>query len=129
MKKQILFIVVFLSLLVFSSCSKKESSPIFEGFWKGDNSTIFEVFKENENSYTIRNINGSLSAKIQNDSLKGKNNLNMEFSMIVKKDSAFYSFGGLTTAYKRIDKSSYDEIFKNLKPMTGESSEENEEDE
>ena len=43
--------------------------------------------------------------------LCGKNSLDMPYCMSVKGDSAYYEFGGITTAYGRISKEEYEEIF------------------
>jgi len=78
---------------------------------------IFEVRTENNVDYTIRNINGDLTAKMDDGVLRGKNSLDMDILMRVKGDSAYYEFGEdesgkIVTGYKRISKVEYDEIYK-----------------
>lgn len=112
----------FLALSFLASCSTKEK-PVFTGFWQGEDNMIFEVFQTapGENLYTIRNINGDLSASIEGDSvLTGKNSLDMPFFMRVEKDSAFYQFGTIISKYARIDEASYREQFKKLSPANAE---------
>ena len=46
--------------------------------------------------------------------LRGKNNVDMDYSMTVKGDSAYYLFADITTGYKRITKEEYDKIFATL---------------
>jgi len=120
MKK--VWIATFLSAAFLASCSTKEK-PVFTGFWQGEDNMIFEVFQTapGENLYTIRNINGDLSAHIEGDSiLTGKNSLDMPFTMRVEKDSAFYLFGTILSKYARIDEASYREQFQKLTPANAE---------
>jgi hypothetical protein len=56
--------------------------------------------------YIIRNVNGDLNATIVDDTLRGKNSLDMEYKMAVKGDSAYYTFSGIVTGYARISKQS-----------------------
>ncbi len=121
MKKVLLTATIFAASFL-ASCSTREK-PVFTGFWQGEDNMIFEVFQAapGENLYTIRNINGDLSAHIEGDSvLTGKNSLDMPFSMRVKKDSAFYLFGTILSKYARIDEASYREQFKKLTPANAE---------
>lgn len=112
MKKKILITALSLLALTFFGCSDKKAE--FTGYWKGDANIIFEVLPKAENSsdYIIRNLNGDLEASIQNDTLRGKNSLNMEFFMVVNGDSAYYQFENIRTGYKRISQSEYEAIFK-----------------
>lgn len=120
--KKVLCFASAIALSFLASCSTKEK-PVFTGFWQGEDNMIFEVFQvtPGENLYTIRNINGDLSASIEGDSvLTGKNSLDMPFSMRVEKDSAFYQFGTIISKYARIDEASYREQFKKLSPANAE---------
>lgn len=117
MKKQILFFTSILFVLFLAGCSEKEK-PNYQGFWLGEENMIFEVKQTSDGKYTVSNINGSLNAEYKEDALRGKNSLDMEFYMTVKGDSAYYTFGTITTGYKRIDEKSYKDIFNSLKPMT-----------
>ena len=77
---------------------------------------IFEVLTDNNIDFTIRNVNGDLKAKYENNALRGKNSLDMDILMRVKGDSAYYEFGEdesgkIVTGYKRISKEEYDKIF------------------
>lgn len=116
MKKQILFFTSLLTLLLLVACSEKEK-PNYQGFWLGEENMIFEVKENSDGKYDISNINGSLKAEYKEDTLRGKNSLNMDFYMVVKGDSAYYTFGTITTGYKRIDEKQYKEIFDTQKPM------------
>jgi len=117
MKKQILLFTSILSFLLRAACSEKEK-PNYQGFWLGEENMIFEVKQTSDGKYTVSNINGSLNAEYKEDALRGKNSLDMEFFMTVKGDSAYYTFGTITTGYKRIDEKAYKEIFETLKPIT-----------
>ncbi len=120
--KKVLYFASAIALSFLASCSTKEK-PVFTGFWQGEDNMIFEVFQTapGENLYTIRNINGDLSAHIEGDSvLTGTNSLDMPFSMRVEKDSAFYLFGTIVSKYARIDEASYREQFKKLTPANAE---------
>ena len=59
----------------------------------------------------MKNEKGELSARMVNDSLKGENSANMEFSIFVKGDFAYYSFDGVIMAYQRITKEEYDNFY------------------
>ena len=109
MKKILAIASLSLAPLMFTACG--ESSSNYVGYWQGEANMIFEVLTENGTDYIIRNINGDLQATISGGALRGKNSLDMEYVMKVKGDSAYYEFGSITTGYKRISKSQYDEIF------------------
>lgn len=114
--KKILLVSTLALTALLTSCSKHEK-PVFTGYWQGEDNMIFEVIPNDGNSYTIRNINGDLSAHIEGDTvLTGKNSLDMKFEMKVKADSAFYLFDTIVSKYKRIDKDTYQSIFKTLTP-------------
>jgi hypothetical protein len=114
MKKIISIAILSLLAMAFNGCQKDEAQ--FVGYWLGEANMIFEVIKDGDN-YIIRNINGDLSAKVSDGALRGKNSLDMEYVMRVKGDSAYYEFGSITTGYKRISKSQYDEIFATQKKI------------
>ena len=109
MKKILAIASLSLAPLMFTACG--ESSSNYVGYWQGEANMIFEVLTENGTDYIIRNINGGLQATVSGGALRGKNSLDMEYVMKVKGDSAYYEFGSITTGYKRISKSQYDEIF------------------
>lgn len=115
MKKSFLLLAFTLITLILVACGSKDKAN-YIGYWQGEENLIFEVLKTAENLFTIRNINGDLQASVQNDTLTGKNSLDMPFSMTVKGDSAYYQFGTITTGYKRIDKATYDALYKAQKP-------------
>ena len=115
MKTKILFSALILSTFTFFGCNSE--TPNYTGYWKGEADMIFEVFTENNIDYTIRNVNGDLTAKYVDGILRGKNSLDMDILMRVKGDSAYYEFGEdesgkIVTGYKRISKVEYDEIYK-----------------
>ena len=115
MKTKILLSALLLSSFTFFGCVDNQAQ--YTGYWKGEDDMIFEVFTENNIDYTIRNVNGDLTAKYENNALRGKNSLNMDILMRVKGDSAYYEFGEdesgkIVTGYKRISKDEYDKIFK-----------------
>ena len=115
MKTKLLLSALILSSFTFFGCDN--AKPNFTGYWKGEADMIFEVLTENNIDYTIRNVNGDLTAKYENDALRGKNSLNMDILMRVKGDSAYYEFGEdesgkIDTGYRRISKDEYDKIFK-----------------
>ena len=109
MKKILAIASLSLAPLMFTACG--ESSSNYVGYCQGEANMIFEVLTENGTDYIIRNINGDLQATVSGGALRGKNSLDMEYVMKVKGDSAYYEFGSITTGYKRISKSQYDEIF------------------
>ncbi|MCF0224266.1 MAG: hypothetical protein HUK20_08345 [Fibrobacter sp.] len=109
MKKILIYSSIALSTLMLAACG--QGTPEFTGYWQGEANMVFEVLSNDGAAYTIRNVNGDLSATIQNGKLCGKNSLDMEYCMSVKNDSAYYEFGGITTGYKRISKSEYETIF------------------
>lgn len=118
--KKFPFAISLLALFLLVSCTPREK-PVFTGYWRGEDGMVFEVFQTTpgENNYTIRNVNGDLFAHIEGDTLlTGKNSLEMPFEMRVVKDSAFYEFGTILSKYDRIDKATYDELFKKLTPVT-----------
>lgn len=115
MKTKIILSALILSTFTFFGCNNE--APNYTGYWKGEADMIFEVFTENNVDYTIRNVNGDLSAKLSDGILRGKNSLDMDILMRVKGDSAYYEFGEdesgkIVTGYKRISKVEYDEIYK-----------------
>jgi hypothetical protein len=115
MKTKIILSALILSSFTFFGCNNE--TPEYTGYWKGEADMIFEVRTENNVDYTIRNINGDLTAKMDDGVLRGKNSLDMDILMRVKGDSAYYEFGEdesgkIVTGYKRISKVEYDEIYK-----------------
>ena len=115
MKTKISLSALILSSFTFFGCNNE--TPEYTGYWKGEADMIFEVRTENNVDYTIRNINGDLTAKMDDGVLRGKNSLDMDILMRVKGDSAYYEFGEdesgkIVTGYKRISKVEYDEIYK-----------------
>jgi len=109
MKKIITLAALSLFALMFFACGHE--TPNYVGCWQGEANMIFEVLTENGSDYIIRNVNGDLNAKIVNDTLRGKNSLDMEYTMYVKGDSAYYNFGSITTGYKRISQEEYQKLF------------------
>lgn len=118
MKKIITFATLSAISLMFSSCGIQTDKESYIGYWQNDENTVFEVLTENGNDFIIRNIYGDLTAKIENGALRGKNNVNMDYAMTVRGDSAFYEFAEITTGYKRITKEEYDKIFATLSKPT-----------
>lgn len=116
MKKIITLLAFSFLALSFVACDSGKQNYV--GYWMGESNMIFEVLTENQKDYTIRNVNGDLSATIRDGALRGKNSLDMEYSMRVKGDSAYYEFGSITTGYKRISKDEYDRIFATLQKAT-----------
>ena len=114
MKKILALITVSILPLLFAACGLKSDTGSYIGYWQSDANTIFEVLTENGEDYIIRNIYGDLSAKVVDGALRGKNNVDMDYSMTVKGDSAYYLFADITTGYKRITKDEYDKIFATL---------------
>jgi len=115
MKTKIILSAFFLSSFTFFGCNSEK--PSYTGYWKGDADMIFEVFTENNVDFTIRNVNGDLTAKYDGGVLRGKNSLDMDILMRVQGDSAYYEFGEdesgkIVTGYARISKEEYDRIFK-----------------
>lgn len=108
MKKVILISASLISSMFLFGCGDNAN---YTGCWKGEANMIFEVLSENNQDFTIRNVNGDLSATIQEGKLCGKNTLDMPYCMSVKGDSAYYEFGGITTGYARISKEEYEDIF------------------
>ena len=108
MKQKILIIALLLLSFMFFACSKE--TPNFIGYWQGEANMVFEVLTENGMDYIIRNVNGDLNATVVDDTLRGKNSLDMEYKMAVRGDSAYYTFSGIVTGYARISKQKYDEI-------------------
>ena len=115
MKKAILISATLVSSMFLFGCGENSS---YTGCWKGESNMIFEVLSENNQDYTIRNVNGDLTASIQDGKLCGKNTLDMPYCMSVKGDSAFYEFGGITTGYVRISKEEYEDIYASQKKAT-----------
>lgn len=108
MKKILTFSAIALSTLMFTACGDNAK---FAGCWQGDSNMIFEVLTTDNTNFTIRNINGDLKATRTDAKICGTNTLDMVYCMSVKGDSAYYEFGGITTGYKRIGKSEYDQLF------------------
>lgn len=115
MKKILTFSAIALTSLMFSACGQKSGD--FAGCWQGEANMIFEVLPADAEAqnFTIRNINGDLSASFADGKICGKNSLDMLYCMSVKGDSAYYEFGGITTGYKRISKQEYEAIFASQK--------------
>ena len=118
MKTKIILSALILSTFTFFGCNNEK--PNYTGYWKGEADMIFEVFTENNVDYTIRNVNGDLTAKYDGGMLRGKNSLDMDILMRVKGDSAYYEFGEdesgkIVTGYKRITKDEYDAIYNKQK--------------
>lgn len=113
--KKILTLSIALSATAtfFSACGNDSANYV--GHWQGESNMIFEVLSSDNQNFTIRNINGDLTAQAQSDKICGKNSLDMPYCMTVKGDSAYYEFGGITTGYKRISKSEYDTILASQK--------------
>ena len=121
MKKTITIAILSVISLMFSACglqNDKQGKDAYIGYWQSDENTIFEVLSENGTDFIIRNVYGDLTAKIENGALRGKNNVDMDYSMTVKGDSAFYVFAEITTGYKRITKEEYDKINASLAKPT-----------
>lgn len=109
--KKIIALAITLSAAstLFTACGN-DSSPSYVGHWHGEANMIFEVLSSDQQNFTIRNVNGDLSAQLENGKICGKNSLDMQYCMSVKGDSAYYEFGGITTGYKRISKEEYDAL-------------------
>ena len=114
MKKIITLATLSAISLMLSACGQKTGTESYIGYWQSDANTIFEVLTENGEDFIIRNIYGDLTAKVVDGALRGKNNVDMDYSMTVKGDSAYYLFADITTGYKRITKEEYDKIFATL---------------
>lgn len=82
----------------------------YVGYWLGSGNNSFEVLTENGRDFIIRNEYGDLQARIKDGALRGKNLLDMEYSMTVRGDSAYYEFGGNINGYKRITRDEYFDI-------------------
>ena len=91
MKTKLILSALLFSTFTFFGCGNEK--PNYTGYWKGEADMIFEVFTENNIDYTIRNVNGDLTTKYEDNALRGKNSLNMDILMRVKGDSAYYEFG------------------------------------
>ena len=113
MKKIIAIATFSLVSLFFIACG--ESSSNYVGYWQGEANMIFEVLTENGTDYIIRNVNGDLTAKVEDGALRGRNSLDMEYLMRVKGDSAYYEFGSITTGYQRIGQAEYQKILDSQK--------------
>ena len=114
MKKLISLAVLSIVPMIFTACGQKADKDSFVGYWQGEANTIFEVLTENGQDFIIRNIHGDLTAKIEDGELRGKNDMDMAYSMKVKGDSAYYFFADITTGYKRISKDEYNKICETL---------------
>lgn len=111
---------VALSVLCLKDGDSRSARNVVEpksyiGYWLGEGNMIFDVFTENGEDFIIRNVNGDLKVKFEDGILRGKNSLDMDISMTVKGDSAYYQFGenedgSIITGYKRISKEEYDMI-------------------
>ena len=77
MKKAILISASLVSSMFLFGCGDNAN---YTGCWKGEANMIFEVLTENQQDFTIRNVNGDLSATIQDGKLCGKNSLDMPAS-------------------------------------------------
>lgn len=111
MKTKIITSAIILSSLAFFGCSQNNEN--YAGCWLGESNMIFEVLPDGESTsqFIIRNINGDLKAAYSDGAIRGKNELDMDYEMKVKGDSAYYTFGSYTTGYKRIDKAEYEKLF------------------
>ena len=116
MKKVFLISASLISSMFFFACSGDNAR--YTGCWKGESNMIFEVLSDNGQDFVIRNVNGDLSATVQDGKLCGKNSLDMPYCMSVKGDSAYYEFGGITTGYARISKEEYEDLFALQKKAT-----------
>ncbi len=108
---------IALSSLMFTACGQKDSAN-YTGCWQGESNMIFEVLSTDNQNFTIRNVNGDLNATLGENSICGKNSLDMQYCMKVSGDSAYYEFGGIITGYKRITKEEYEKIFATQKKAT-----------
>jgi len=113
MKKIITLSIALSTAALFTACGNNSANYV--GHWQGESNMIFEVLSNDNQNFTIRNVNGDLSAQIQGDKICGKNSLDMQYCMSVKGDSAYYEFGGITTGYKRISQEEYETIFASQK--------------
>lgn len=114
MKKIIaLSITLSAAATLFTACGNDPANYV--GHWQGESNMVFEVLSNDNQNFTIRNINGDLTAKFEDGRICGKNSLDMQYCMTVKGDSAYYEFGGITTGYKRIGQAEYEQIFDNQK--------------
>ncbi len=96
--KKLALLALAIAALVVGCGSKSEN---FYGTWTGEAMT-FEVTSEGGNKVKISNENGSLMGEIKNGKIVGKNDLNMDFQMVVRGDSAFYTFAEIMTTYVRV---------------------------
>lgn len=94
--KKVLFAA--LASLIFFACEK--SAENFFGTWVGESLT-FTVEDAGSGKVRIVNENGALQGEITGGKIVGQNQLGMSFEMSVKGDSAYYTFAGITTGYKR----------------------------
>jgi len=103
----------FMGLFAKSSSPNvgNSNSERYIGYWKAPKGRLFQVLRERGIDYVVKNENEKFSARMVNDSLKGKNSANMEFSIFVKDDFAYYSFDGVVIAYQRITKEEYDSFY------------------
>ena len=113
MKKIITIAILSLASLLFFACGNDTANYV--GYWKGEANMIFEVLTENGTDYIIRNVNGDLTAKVEDGALRGRNSLDREYLMRVKGDSAYYEFGSITTGYQRIGQAEYQKILDSQK--------------
>lgn len=98
MKKIALLAIAIVTLLLIACGENKEN---FYGKWTGE-AMNFEVVNDGGNKVKIVNENGTLNGEITDGKIIGKNELDMEFQMVVKGDSAFYTFADITTRYARV---------------------------
>lgn len=96
--KKILYIALAVAALLLVACGEKQEN--YYGKWTGEAMT-FEVVPDGGNKVKIVNENGSLNGEFKGGKIVGKNELDMEFEMVVKGDSAFYTFAEITTSYGR----------------------------
>ncbi len=101
------FLAMSLAVTFALTACGKESDSDFYGKWKNDNMQfeIKQVASDNGSQdvkVQIVNENGTLSGIIADDTLKGKNELGMEFKMVVKGDSGFYTFADIVSKYVRV---------------------------
>lgn len=97
--KKLVFAAIGLAALTFTACGSKTEN--YYGKWTGE-AMNFEVVNNGGNNIKIVNENGTLNGELKDGKIIGKNELGMEFQMIVKGDSAFYTFAEITTTYVRV---------------------------
>lgn len=94
--KKLLFAA--LAALTLAACGERGEN--FLGTWVGESLT-FSVEDAGAGKVKIVNENGALTGELVEGKIVGQNALGMSFQMVVKGDSAYYTFAGITTGYKR----------------------------